>query len=118
MDIVRTQQELIQMNGQPAVVAGRYRAVERPIKGIVRQPRPKDHALLQLEDGAQVYLEPFDSPASQRPATELHRFDGKLVQITGIAYKRMPARGESPLAPCVAEITQIREDDLGKGIEA
>src|SRR6266568_2419352 len=115
MNIVRTEQELIRMNGQQAVVAGRYCAVERPIKGIVRKPRPKDHALLQLEDGVHVYLEPFESPASQRPATEVRQFDGKLVSVTGIVYKFMPARGESPLAPCVAEITQIREGDLGKG---
>jgi hypothetical protein len=114
MDIVRTQQELHRLTGQPAEVAGRYYAVERPVKGIVRKPRPKDHALLLLEDGVRVYLEPFESPASQRPADELRQFEGKRVRVTGIAYERMPARGESPLSPCIAEITQIREEESGE----
>ena len=110
MDIVRSIQELKRRDGQQAEVAGRYCAVERPMRGTVRKPRPKDHALLLLDDGAQVYLEPFDSPASRRPESELLEFDGKRVRVTGIAYQRMPARGESPLAACIAEITQIRED--------
>lgn len=110
MDIASTEQELNRLDGQRAEVVGVYRAVERPVKGIVRAPRPKDHAMLLLEDGTQVYLEPFESPASQRPASELDQFDGKRVRITGIVWRRMPARGESPLAPCIAGISEIRED--------
>jgi hypothetical protein len=110
MDIVRSAEELKRRDGQQAEVAGRYCAVERPMKGIVRKPRPKDHALLLLDDGAHVFLEPFDSPASQRPGNELGQFDGKRVRVTGILYHRMPAHGESPIAPCIAEIAQIREE--------
>lgn len=108
--IVRNVEELKRRDGQEAQVAGRYCAVERPMKGLVRKPRPKDHALLVLDDGTHVYLEPFDSPASQRPDTELGQFDGKRVLVIGIAQHRMPARGESPVGPCIAEITQVREE--------
>ena len=115
MEIAHTQQDIERLDGEHAVVIGRYCAVERPIKGIVKKPRPKDHALLELEDGADVFLEPFDSPASQRPTSELSQFDGKRVRVTGIAHKVMPAKGASPLAPCVSEITQIRDDDSSDG---
>ena len=113
MEIVRSAEELKQRDGQRAEVEGRYCAVERPMRGIARKPRPKDHALLLLDDGAHVYLEPFDSAASQRPESELRQFDGKRVRVAGIAYFRMPARGESPLGPCIAEIAEIREDEGG-----
>jgi hypothetical protein len=111
MELVHTQQDVVRLNGQHAEVAGRYRALEQPIRGTVKKPRPKDHAVLELDDGAVVYLEPFDSPAARRPVDEPARFDGKRVRVTGIVYKVMPARGESPMAPCVAEITQIRQED-------
>jgi hypothetical protein len=117
MEIIQTHKDIVRLNGQQAEVVGRYHAVERPIKGITRKPRPKDHALLELEDGTKVYLEPFESPDSQRPPKELSQFDGKRVRVTGIAYKFMPARAESPLAPCVAEITQIAEGDLAEGTD-
>jgi len=110
MEIVRTAEELKRRDGQQAEVAGRYCAVERPMKGTVRKPRPRNHAVLVLDDGAHVYLEPFESPASQRPESELTQFDGKRVRVTGIAFHRMPARGESPVGPCVADITQIQEE--------
>ena len=61
---MRSAEELKRRDGQEAEIVGRYCAVERPVRGVVRKPRPKDHALLMLDDGAQVYLEPFDSPAS------------------------------------------------------
>jgi hypothetical protein len=114
METIRTKEDIIRLNGQRAVVIGRYCAVERPMRGIVRQTRPRDHALLQMQDGERVYLEPFESPSSRRPSNELSQFDGKRVRVTGIAYKFMPASGESPLAPCVAEITDVREDDLSE----
>lgn len=113
MEIVRTAEELKRQDGQQAEVEGRYCAVERPMRGVAQKPRPKDHALLVLDDGAHVYLEPFDSPASRRQETELKQFDGKRVRVSGTAYFRMPARGESPLAPCVAAIGQIREEEGG-----
>ena len=110
MKIVRTGEELKNCDGQVAEMAGVYRAVERPVKGIVTKPRPKDHAVLLLADGAQVYLEPFESSASTRPAAELRAFDGQPVRVTGTAHHRMPARGESPLGPCISGITEIRKD--------
>lgn len=108
MDIARVKEDIVRLNGKRAAVMGRYRAVERPMRGIVRTPRPKDHALLSLSDNVHVYLEAFDSPASQRSEDELLKFDGKIVLVTGTIFKVMPARGESPIAPCVADITEIR----------
>ena len=115
MDIARTKEDILRLNGERATVIGRYRAVERPMRGIVRKERPKDHALLSLSDGVQVYLEAFESPASRRPEDELRRFDGKVVAVEGTVFKFMPASGESPIAPCVSDISDVRETDGDEG---
>jgi hypothetical protein len=115
VDIARTKEDVVRLDGKRAVVVGRYDAVERPMRGVLRAPRPKDHAQVTLGDGAHVYVEPFDSPASHRPADELRRFDGKTVMVTGTVFKIMPSSGQSPIAPCVADVTEIRETDEKAG---
>jgi len=110
MAVVRAMDDLVRHDGERAIVAGRYRCVERPIRGIVRERRPADHAVIDLKDGTKVFLEPFDSGEGLRPEAERARFEGKTVQVHGIVHKRMPARGQSPLAPCISDITRIRED--------
>jgi hypothetical protein len=115
LDIARTKVDIAPLDGKRAVVVGRYAAVERPMRGLVRTPRPKDHAQLTLSDGARVYVEPFDSPASRRPIDELRKFDGKIVLVTGTLFEIMPSSGQSPISPCVTDITEIREADEKAG---
>ena len=64
---------------QKRLVLLRSPAVPRPVKGIVSRNVLNDRALLELEDGANVYLEEIDSPKSKRRPEELRRFDGKRV---------------------------------------
>ena len=111
VDLARMKEDFVRLNGKRGTVVGRYHAIERPMRGVGQTPRPRDHARLTLSDKAHVYLEAFDSPASQRPDEELRKFDRKLVLVTGTLFKVMPARAESPIAPCVADITEIREAD-------
>lgn len=81
------------------------------MKGQVKKELPKDHAVLRLDDGTRVYLEALDSRKSRRSATELKRFNGRRVYVRGKAHKQMPARGASLIAPCLSEISEIREAD-------
>lgn len=111
MAVLRTMQDLIRHNGERADVVGRYRSVERPIPGIVTKPRPANHAVIDLEDGTKVFLEPFDSGKGLRTEAERARFEGKLVRVRGIAHRIMPSHGQSPAAPCMAEITDISGAD-------
>lgn len=103
-------EDLIRHDGERVEAVGRYRCVARPIRGVVTKPGPADHAAIDLDDGTRVFLEPLDSDRATRPAAERARFDGKTVRVHGIARKRMPARGEGPLAPCLSDITEISEE--------
>src|SRR5215471_10164271 len=98
------------MDGKRLITIGRYCSVPRPIKGVVSKNVPKDRALLELEDGIEVYLEPLDSPKSKRPRKELQQFDGKRVRVLGEVHAIMPSRGEGLLAPCISNVSQIVED--------
>lgn len=107
---VRTRAELIAESGRPVVAHGRYEARVRPVRGTLPPPRPIDHAVIVLDDGLGVWLEPLDSPASTRPAAERERLDGKAVRARGIAHEVMPAAGQSPLAPCLSGVHSLEED--------
>jgi hypothetical protein len=108
--LVQTKDDIRRFNGQEVTTIGRYQAIVQPIKGLVRKELPKDRALLKLADGTEVYLEPLDSPKSRRHPNEIKQLDGKLVQIRGIIYIRMPSRGASLIAPCIADVTEIHEE--------
>lgn len=107
---VHTFADLKQFDGQLVVAHGIYRAVARPVKGALRS-EPKDRAVLQLDDGTDVYLEPLDSQRSPRAAAELRRFDARRVRVEGTAHQQMPARGQSLIAPCLAGVTLIEEEN-------
>jgi hypothetical protein len=99
------------MDGQRLFVIGRYQAIPRPMKGIVSRSVADDRALLELEDGTNVYLEAIDSPKSQRRPKELRRFGEKRVRVFGIVHSIMPSRGQGLLAPCLSDVAEIVEDE-------
>lgn len=107
---VRTRAELIAASGSPVVARGRYEARPRPVRGTKPPPQPTDRAVIVLDDGVAVWLEPLEASASVRPADERERLDGKTVTVRGIAHELMPYTGESPLAPCLSEIHGLEED--------
>jgi len=107
---VRTRAELIAASGSPVVAHGRYEARMRPVRGTLARPRPLDRAVIVLEDGLAVWLEPLDAPASVRPAAERERFDRTAVRALGIAHEVMPAAGQSPLAPCLSGVHGLEEN--------
>ena len=107
---VRTREELIEASGAAVVAHGRYEARPRPVRGTSPPPRPVDRAVIVLEDGTAVWLEPLDEDASLRPADERTRFDGVAVRARGIAHELMPYKGESPLAPCLSGVHDLEEE--------
>jgi hypothetical protein len=107
---VRTRQELIEASGSTIVAHGRYEARSAPVRGTSPPPLPVDRAVIVLEDGTAVWLEPLDALASLRPADERERFDGVAVRVRGIAHELMPYEGESPLAPCLSGVHDLEEE--------
>ena len=108
-NVITNREDLTRFDGQAVVAIGQYEAVPRPMKGKVTKELPKDHAVLHLSDGTKVYLEALDSKKSRRPKSELTRFNDKRVRVYGTAHTQMPARGASLIAPCLSEISEVRE---------
>lgn len=94
-------------------MVGLYRAIERPVKGVGAPAGPRDRAVLELSDGTRVYLEPLDSLESSRLSSELERFDQTSVRVRGVLHARMPSKGQSLIAPCIAEIEDVTEEPGG-----
>ncbi len=109
-DQVMTRADLDRFDRRRVTVVGVYRAITQPIKGAHQRDAEKDRAVLQLDDGTEIFLEPLDSLQSRRAAAETREFDGKRVCVEGTAHALMPARGESLVAPCLVEVTSICED--------
>jgi hypothetical protein len=107
---VRTREELVAASGSLVVAHGRYEARPVPVRGIAPPPRPVDRAVVVLDDGLAVWLEPLDEDTSLRPADERTRFDGVAVRARGIAHEFMPYKGESPLAPCLSGVHDLEEE--------
>jgi hypothetical protein len=104
---VRSEADLVRCDGTRVDAVGRYEAVPRPVRGKDPSALPRDRAAIVLADGVKVYLEPLDEPRSVRGADEIARWSGVRVRVRGTARKVMPARGQSPLAPCICDITGI-----------
>jgi hypothetical protein len=112
LDVARSRTDVARLDGKRATAAGTYLPIERPVKGVVTTPGPRDHAVLVLEDGSRLYLEPLDSPKSAREPDELRRFDGRRVRVKGVLHKVMPSEGQSLIAPCIAAIEEIAEEPV------
>ena len=105
--IVTSLSEIVQLEGKRAVARGRYRAIQKPIKGIPKPNVPAECAVLDLMDGTTLFLEALDSARSLRPSGELNRFDGRMVRVKGVLHSQMPSRGQSLVAPCISDIDEI-----------
>lgn len=107
--IVKTKEDLDRFNEQAVIAVGRYEAIPRPVKGQLKKEMPRDHALIHLDDGTEVFLEALDSRKSRRREAELTRFNGRRVYVHGTAHKQMLSRGASVIAPCLSDVSDIRE---------
>lgn len=110
LPLVTTSTDLAGFDGVEALVQGTYRAVPRPVRGS-DQGRPLDRAVVVLDDGARVYLEPLDEPTSIRPDDERERLEGRWIAVRGIVHEYMPSRGQAPLSPCVHHIDLLEVAD-------
>jgi hypothetical protein len=104
---VRNRADLAVCDGRLVAMLGRYRSVAAPQKGEDSVGAAMDHAVLCLEDGTEVYLEPIDSDRAIRSAEERRRFEGAPARAVGTAHRKMPTRGAAILAPCLSGITKI-----------
>lgn len=109
--VVRSQEDLLANDGRRGIVCGHYRSIPAPRKGPPAPGARKDRAVIVLADGVEVYVEPIDTPGARRPREERQRFEGKRVCVSGTVHLIMPSRGQSLIAPCVAAVTRIAEDE-------
>lgn len=107
---VENREDIARLDGQHVAARGTYRARAMPVKGAAADTRPRDRAVVELRDGAVIWMEPLDTPQSQRPAAELQRYADRAVRVTGTLHAVMPAKGQSLLAPCIAGITAVEPD--------
>jgi hypothetical protein len=104
---VRSAGDIARHDRSPVIVEGRYEAIARPRKGGAPPGAPHELAVVVLEDGTRIYLEPLDSEHAVRPRDERHRFDGQAVQVTGVMHAIMPSRGQSLIAPCLSAVRSV-----------
>lgn len=98
------------LTGTEVTVHGRYDAIVLPIRGADEEGRPPDRAVIVLDDGTDVYLEPLDSEASVRSADERAQFAGRAVRARGTIHKVMPSAGEGLVAPCLAGVHDLEAE--------
>jgi len=116
--VLRDHADLDRLDGRSVEVIGRYEAIASPRKGPPDPAAARDHAVIVLDDGTRLYLDPLGSPAARRPAVEIETFDGRLVRVAGIARRQMPAGGATLVAPCLEGATiagsASGQDDPGR----
>jgi hypothetical protein len=74
----------------------------------------KGHAVVVMQDGTEVHLEPSWAPEAIRPAREIERFDGRLVKVTGTVHVTGPEPPEPSahlVAPTIRPVEAIEEFD-------
>jgi hypothetical protein len=104
---VHNMADTVRLDESLCAVIGEYRAVPRPVRGNIASPQ--DYAVVVLADATEVFLGVFGTPEAERGAEERQRFAGRRVQVIGTIHHRMPASGQSPLAPCVSNIVSVKE---------
>jgi hypothetical protein len=109
--LVSRKEDLVAQDGRRVTTLGRYCSIAAPRKGPPLAGAPKDRAVIVLDDGTEVFLEPIDSQKALRSAEERHQFEAKRVRVTGTAHRIMPSQGQSLIAPCIAEVMLIVEDE-------
>jgi hypothetical protein len=78
-------------------------------------PKRKDvdpvQAVIRLDDGEDVLVEPNWSPASRRDQSERDQFDHRRVAVEGSIHMRCPESPEpqaSIVGPCIRSVRSIR----------
>jgi len=104
---IQTLEQLVAADGEEVTVYGSYVATSAPVKGGSRSNRPANRALVVLEDGTEVWLEPLDSSSSKRRTVERWKLDGHEVVVQGTIHRIMPSRGAGPLVPCLTDVTHL-----------
>ena len=111
LPLIRDGRDLVSHDGKPVRAAGLYRAIPAPAKGAHSPGEAVDHALLVLDDGAEVFLESLGSARARRPESERARFDGRRVAMTGVAQAAMPMAKARLDAYCLSDVRDIAEQD-------
>ena len=102
--------EIRSFNGKQVRLIGTYLSV-----ALYKGPKRKDvdpvQAVIRLDDGEEVLLEPNWSPASRRDQAERDQFENRRVAVEGSIHMRCP---ESPqpvasiIGPCIRSVRSIR----------
>lgn len=109
--VVRVERDLLRLDGTLAEVRGEYQPVPRPMRRVSATKGAPTFAVVMLEDGTHVYLEPNDAPSAEPCAPgERAQFAGKHVIVHGVVHRYMPSKGQSLLAPCVSGVDVIELD--------
>jgi hypothetical protein len=104
---VRSSGDVKRHDGSRVIAEGRYEAIARPRKGGPASGAPHELAVVVLDDGTRVYLEPIDAESAVRSRDERQRWDGQQVQVAATIHGIMPSRGQSLIAPCLSEVQSI-----------
>jgi hypothetical protein len=97
--------------GERVSVRGIYSLIDSGKHDADQPPVYDGHAVIILEDGTRVLLEPLGSPNSIRPEEEINRFAGRMVVVTGVLTKLPPPQPDHPqdaVMPCITKIEEIR----------
>ena len=106
LDNVHSSADLRSADGIFVTAYGRYAAVPFPVRGGSRD-LPADRAVIVLNDGTPLWLEPLDQQASVRAEDERRRLDGVLVRVHGLLHRVMPSIGQGVLEPCLTEVRDL-----------
>lgn len=107
--VITSLEDIKRYDGQLVSVEGTYEAVPRPVRGI-RPPNEKEtHAVITIDTGLLIFLEPIHTSKAHRGFIERARFDRTRVTATGILRRVMPSPGQGLGAPCLSPVLKIRK---------
>lgn len=111
--IVRVRADIEPNELEDVRLHGRYRQFDVRMRK-TDEPLFTGHAVVELQDGARVLLEPIWDALARRPPQEIARFDGKLVAVVGLLFPVAPSSHDDPgtanlSMPCVSDIQSIEE---------
>ena len=110
-DVVFTSGGVDAYDGKRVSVRGIYSLIDARKHAPDEKPVFDGHAVIILEDGTRVTLEPIDSPKAIRPDEEIHSYAGRMVVVTGVLTKLPPPQPDHPqdvMMPCLANIEEVR----------
>lgn len=94
-------------DGRQVRLEGLYQAIVMPSKRPPGGTPPRGYAQIVLADGTEVLVERYNTAAAERPASELERFDGARVRVTGVAHLVPPSAGQAPDKPGILDLESI-----------